>query len=165
MPESTGGHKYINTQKRKIKLTPLTTITLVDDDVDDNDIFCAALGEIKPDVAVQTFNNGESLLQFLQHHSIDLLFLDINMAPLDGMQALKKIREDEKHANTPVVMFSSSGRPDDVFQSYRLGANLFIRKTETFDGLKKVLKKALELDWSAPEKIREQFCNTCLTGA
>jgi len=148
-----------------IKVAPLTSVTLVDDDMDDNDIFCAALEEIKPNLAVQTFNNGESLLKFLQTHSVDLLFLDINMAPLDGMQALKKIREDKKHSNMPVVMFSSSGRPDDVYQSYRLGANLFIRKTETFDGLKKVLKKALELDWSAPEKIREQFCNTCLTVA
>ncbi len=147
------------------KLALLTSITIVDDDLDDHDIFCAALGEVDPDIAVQTFNNGESFLRFLQNHSVDLLFLDINMSPLNGMEALKAIRENEKHSNLPVIMFSSSGRPDDVFQSYKLGANLFIRKTETYDGLKQVLKKALELDWSAPEKVRDRYRDTCLTVA
>lgn len=139
------------------------TILLADDDFDDKDIFCAAVKEVDPQIQIQTVNSGLELLQVLQKQSVDLLFLDINMFPVNGIEALKAIREQKDYEQMPVVMFSSSGRPSDVRQSYQLGASLFIQKTETFQELKEVLKKALELNWKEADKIRSQFYDTCFT--
>lgn len=140
----------------------LSSVILADDDFDDKDIFCAIVREMFPNVEIHTVNSGKELVEALNIIKADLLFLDINMFPVDGIEALRILKGKEEFKNLPVVMFSSTGRPDDVFKSYRFGANLFIRKSETFLELKALLKKALEMDWSHPERIRAAFYDTCL---
>lgn len=57
-----------------------------------------------------------------------LILLDLHLPRMDGFEALRRIREDERTRLIPVVMFSATSVPKDVIVAYRLGANAFIDK-------------------------------------
>ena len=135
---------------------------LADDDADDKELFCSVVQEIDPQITITTVKSGKELLEKLANCTPDLIFLDINMFPVSGLEALKAIKEEQRFEDLPVVMFSCSGRPLDMHQSYQLGAALFIRKSDTYATLKALLKTTLEMDWTKPEKIRTQYSGTFL---
>lgn len=57
-----------------------------------------------------------------------LVLLDLNMPRLDGFEVLKRMRADERTRFVPVVMLTSSDRPEDVLRAYALGANSYLDK-------------------------------------
>jgi CheY-like chemotaxis protein len=57
-----------------------------------------------------------------------LLMLDLNMPGTSGFEVLKYVREHEEFRCIVVLVFTSSGREDDVETAYRLGANSYIVK-------------------------------------
>lgn len=57
-----------------------------------------------------------------------VVLLDLNMPVRDGWQVLNSIRHDQVTRRLPVVVVSSSNRPNDVRRSYALGANSFLVK-------------------------------------
>lgn len=57
-----------------------------------------------------------------------LVLLDVHMPRMDGLEALRRIRQDERTSLLPVVMFSATSSPEDVDAAYELGANAFIDK-------------------------------------
>jgi CheY-like chemotaxis protein len=62
------------------------------------------------------------------HLAPRLVLLDVHMPRMDGLEALRRIREDERTSLLPVVMFSATSHPKDVVAAYDLGANAFIDK-------------------------------------
>ena len=64
-----------------------------------------------------------------------IILLDIKMPGRDGFDALKMIRENEKTCHLPVVLLSSTSSAEDIWKSYRMGANSFISKKINFDDL------------------------------
>lgn len=65
-----------------------------------------------------------------------VIFLDIKLPRLDGLEVLKKIKGDEKTKGIPVVMLTSSHEHRDVMTSYKLGVNSYVVKpvkAESFD--------------------------------
>ena len=62
-----------------------------------------------------------------------LILLDLKLPRLDGLQVLKRVREDERTRRIPVVVLTSSREDQDLIASYNLGANSYIRKPVEFD--------------------------------
>lgn len=62
-----------------------------------------------------------------------LVLLDLKLPKVDGLQVLKRIREDERTKYLPVVVFTSSSEEEDMLKSYDLGANSYVRKPVDFD--------------------------------
>jgi two-component system response regulator len=65
-----------------------------------------------------------------------VILLDVKMPKVDGIEVLRRIRQDDNLKLTPVVMLTSSAEERDIVESYRLGANSYIVKPidlEDFD--------------------------------
>ena len=59
-----------------------------------------------------------------------VVFLDLKMPRVDGLEVLRRLRADDRTKLVPVVVLTSSDEDRDLTQSYRLGANSYIRKPE-----------------------------------
>ena len=61
-----------------------------------------------------------------------VVLLDLKLPKLDGLAVLRRLRDDERMQLLPVVVLTSSKEEQDLVQSYRLGANSYIRKPVDF---------------------------------
>jgi two-component system response regulator len=75
-----------------------------------------------------------------------LVLLDLNLPKIDGMEVLKRMRADARTMFVPVVVLTSSDEERDVVQSYKLGANSYVRKPVDFGQFLDAARQ-LELYW------------------
>ena len=111
------------------------TILLVEDSADDQSLTVRAL-RMGTTANIEVASDGQEALDYLFDDANDmprLVLLDLNLPELDGLEVLKRIREDERTCLTPVVILTGFGAPIDVISSYRYGANSYVRKPVDFD--------------------------------
>ena len=84
---------------------------------------------------VEVARDGQQAIDYLVKGKDvpQLVLLDLNLPKIDGLEVLRRIREDERTYLTPVVILTSSNAPNDVAASYRLGANSYVRKPIDYD--------------------------------
>lgn len=90
---------------------------------------------------VSTAESGAQALDILQRESIHLVFLDIKMKGLDGLETLKKIRETGNEV--PVVMISGHGTIEIAVEATKMGAFDFLEKPPDLNRLLLVTRNAL----------------------
>ncbi len=61
-----------------------------------------------------------------------VILLDINMPRIGGLEVLRRLRADERTRMLPVVILTSSREEQDLVESYRIGANSYVRKPVNF---------------------------------
>jgi CheY-like chemotaxis protein len=95
-------------------------------------------GELEMD----TVTDGEQVLDYLYQREgfvhvarPHLIVLDLKMPKMGGLEVLAEIADDADLRAIPVVVLSSSDRPEDIQESYALGANSFVTKPATASGL------------------------------
>lgn len=128
-------------------MTRVRTIFLVDDDVDDVEIFSLALTEVDDSIVCVAAGNGIEALSKLNDNGLmpDCIFLDLNMPRMDGRQCLAEIKRNPCLQHIPVVIFSTSSEPKDITEALAMGAMDFVTKpsaiNELVDKLRLVLVK------------------------
>jgi CheY-like chemotaxis protein len=121
-------------------------ILLVDDDLDDRELFMEAIHLISSGSTVGALENSEVLVGKLSEMTIlpEFLFLDLNMPKKSGLECLKEIQKNEKLRNIRVIIYSTSLNPKDIQETYADGAYCFVQKPNTFADLQVVLQSVLE---------------------
>ena len=96
------------------------------------------------------FKNGQETLDYLYREgglhrraqdSKFVLLLDIRMPVVDGVQVLKKIKEDAELAKIPVTMLTTTDDSREVEECFRLGCNNYITKPVDYDKFIEVIKQ------------------------
>ena len=85
--------------------------------------------------------NGMKAIEKYNETSPDLVMMDITMPEMDGIQALKKIKEGDPSAN--VIMCSAMGQQAMVIESIQAGAKDFIVKPFAADRVLEAVRKAV----------------------
>lgn len=137
-------------------------ILLADDDPDDREFFEDAIAEVNPQMKLSLVKDGAELMKFLtaaEGNLPDVIFLDLNMPGKNGKECLSEIRESQQLRNIPVVIYSTTGSHHDIDETFKMGANLFMRKPTSFRDLVQLARKVISLDWSeyCPNASRKQF--------
>ncbi len=121
-------------------------IFLIDDDIDDQELFIEAVHELDAEINCVCASNGEeglAILEGLQTKLPDLIFLDLNMPRLNGKQCLVRLKTNTKLRHIPVVMYTTSSQESDAHESLKLGAVNFITKPSSFRELCEKLEDIL----------------------
>ncbi len=95
------------------------------------------------DYDVITVNSGIRALKYLEMEKPDLILLDIQMDPMDGIETLQKIRAMKGLADIPVIMLTGVEEKESVLASARLGICDYILKPFSSEELLKRIRRAL----------------------
>ncbi|PZR24404.1 MAG: response regulator [Flavobacterium psychrophilum] len=135
----------------------LKNIFLAEDDNDDVLFFKLALQDISADCNLTVFSNGQELISRLKESGDvpDILFLDINMPILNGLDTLKRVREFPALRSLPVVVYSTSSSELDIRQAEENGAGHYMVKPCNMDKLREVIERMLTYDWKNHRVLQE----------
>jgi CheY-like chemotaxis protein len=133
------------------KLAPLV-ILLVEDDLADQKLIKISLKNEKIANDIYTVQTGEEGLDFLYHRGNysdgtpqpDLILLDLNMPGMGGKEFLRRVKEEEKLKQIPVVILTTSEAERDIIDSYKLQASGYVHKPVTLEEFKEAMKKLKE---------------------
>lgn len=126
------------------------SVLLVDDDLEDQEIFIDALKEIDHSIQCLCASNSEDVLKVLEGNIAskpDLLFLDLNMPRLNGKQLLAELKRNSRFADIPVVMYSTHFEEKDIAEIGKLGAAHHLIKPSKFSELCNSLNAILKTRW------------------
>lgn len=117
-------------------------ILLVDDNPDDVKLTMRALKKSNILNEIVVAADGDEALDYLfgagEYAGRDMnvkpqvILLDLKMPKMDGLEFLRRIRGDERTQPLPVVILTTSSEDRDRIESYKLGANSYIRKPVDF---------------------------------
>ena len=131
-------------------------ILLVEDNPTDAELAIRALK--KSNLANKLFwvKDGAEALDFLFATGVyadrqvcngpKVIMLDLRLPKVDGMEVLRRVKDDERTRTIPVVVLTSSKEDRDVAESYKLGVNSYISKPVEFDEFAKTVSE-LGLYW------------------
>ena len=124
-------------------------ILLAEDDADDRLFFKNAFDDLKIKNSLTMLEDGIELMAYLQDTDVlpHIVFLDINMPGKSGIECLKEIRRDSRLKNISVAIYSSMSKESNVEDTFVAGANVFIRKPNDFNMLKKILSEVIYINW------------------
>ena len=135
---------------------PRRPILLVEDDADDETLTLRALTESKVENPIVVARDGAEALDYLlgqdahagrdDHSRPQVVLLDLQLPKISGLQVLQRIRETPHLRYLPVVVLTSSDEERDLVESYRLGANSYVRKPVDFGAFVQAVRQ-LGLFW------------------
>ena len=122
-------------------------LILADDDPDDRLLTQEAFEEAGYDGTFQFFDDGQQLLDYLEHarqHLPGVILLDLNMPRMNGYEALSELKADQALRRIPIIVLTTSNADEDILRSYDLGVNSFITKPASFQELTEVARRVID---------------------
>lgn len=117
-------------------------ILVADDDADDRMLIRRALQKSNLHNPIVMVRDGEELMDYLCRRGAfadsqtaprpALILLDLNMPRKSGREALQEIKTHPELRRIPIIVLTTSGIPEDVYESYELGANAYVSKPVSF---------------------------------
>ncbi len=119
-------------------------VLIVDDSAVMRKILERSLRQTQAEIGkVLEAGDGVEALQVLgSQDGVNIVFSDVNMPNMDGLEFLRQVRQSDKHKGLPVVMVTTEGTEAKVMQAVSLGADGYIRKPFTSVQIQQALEKA-----------------------
>lgn len=123
-------------------MTQLKRMLLAEDNEHDVELTLDALSENRLANEVVVVRDGAEALDYLyrrgryqqrEEGNPVVVLLDLKMPKVDGLEVLRRIKQDDALRQIPVVMLTSSREENDLVESYRLGANAYVVKPVEFN--------------------------------
>ncbi|MBN1398437.1 MAG: response regulator [Bacteroidetes bacterium] len=131
-------------------MSDFRTILLAEDNSKDVELTLEALSEHNLANQVAVVRDGVEAMEYLRcegkystrkRENPAVIFLDIKMPRMDGIEVLKTIRSEPSLKTIPVVMLTSSREEPDLKRSYELGANAYVVKPVDFEDFIEAVKQ------------------------
>jgi len=132
-------------------LSKSQSILMVEDSEDDYEATMRAFKKVSLHNPIVWCRSGRDALDLLKREGAHrntkngaypgLILLDLNMPGLDGRKTLRLIKEDNKLKKIPVIILTTSTDERDVQDCYQMGANTYVQKPVSFEGLIEAIKR------------------------
>lgn len=133
-----------------MKIKQHIEILIAEDDDDDYMLTTEAMQEVRVLNKITRVVDGEDLLHYLNRTGNythlkgtplpGLILLDLNMPKVDGIEVMRILNKRPEFRRIPIIVLTTSKSQEDIFKSYELGCNSYIRKPVQFDELIRVMK-------------------------
>ena len=140
-------------------------ILLVEDNPRDLELTLRALRKNHLANSITTVTDGEQALDFIfgrgsfsgrdVNNGPRVVFLDLKLPKVDGIEVLRQIKADERTKKIPVVVVTSSAEERDRVESYQFGVNSYVVKPIEFDSFVKTITD-LGFYWMAVNKAARE---------
>lgn len=110
--------------------------------VDDEESFVDALGKRlnARGLRVETSNSGEDAIKKAEHHTFDVIVLDLAMPGMDGIETLKRLRENDR--DLQIILLTGHGSIEKAVEATKLGAMEFLQKPASLSDLLDLIREA-----------------------
>jgi CheY-like chemotaxis protein len=120
-------------------------ILLVEDNDDHAELITRALEDHDVDWAAVRVKDGEAALDYLfgdgaAERRPDVIFLDLRLPRVDGLEVLRRIKNAPELKGTPVVVLTTSAADRDLASAYDSNVNAYVVKPVDYDNLNKMLQ-------------------------
>ena len=125
------------------------TVLLVEDNPRDVRLTQRAFEQASVPHELRVVRDGDEALAYLhregEYEAVDrsprpdMILLDLNLPRMGGHELMRHVRQDVRFRHVPIVVLTTSGRPDDVRQAYDNGANAYLLKPVEFSRFTEVI--------------------------
>ena len=123
-------------------------IIIIEDDLDDQDVLADVFKSLDYKNEIIFFSEGEKALEYLTATKIKpfIIFSDINMPKLNGLELMAKVRENEalEIKSIPYLFFTTTAEQKHVIDAYSKSIQGFFIKPSSYNEIKEVLKIIIE---------------------
>src|SRR5664279_695908 len=133
------------------QVTVSQSILMVEDNEDDFEATSRAFRKANLHNPIVWCRSGRDAIDFLKHEGAykqggeqsrpGIILLDLNMPGMDGRRTLELIKQDNRLKPIPVIVLTTSSDERDIEACYLAGANTYVQKPVTFEGLIEAIKR------------------------
>ena len=122
----------------------------VEDNPDDADVFGRVIRKMEKTISYKVISVGSEALDYLSAEGKyetetaplpKLLLLDLDLSEYSGFDIIERARSLARTRLLPIVVFSTSDNPQDISQSFQLGANAYVVKPGTYQSIGQLLRR------------------------
>jgi DNA-binding response OmpR family regulator len=122
-------------------------ILIVDDEAHIRMLIGQTLEELEDEgVEFLTADNGASALELIQSEKPDLVFLDVMMPKMNGMDVCQKVKKELAISDVYIILLTAKGQELDKQRGQEVGADVYMTKPFDPEALLSKAKQILELD-------------------
>jgi CheY-like chemotaxis protein len=112
--------------------------------IDDSQLIHKLFAVIFPKASlVHALDGREALQRLAEHPDVDLMFLDINMPAMNGLELLGQLKADAALAQIPVIIISTEGKEADTVRGLQAGAAAYVRKPFRNEAILELARRVL----------------------